>query len=65
MEQASGKSYTVSLPVYDERSAATCLAIDGRGNVWAGTAKGTVRVRSKASWDQVGGRGAALLPLPA
>lgn len=40
-----------------ERAAITALTLDSAGNVWGGTAKGTVFMRQRMNWQQV--RGAA------
>jgi hypothetical protein len=38
-----------------ERAAITALTVDSAGNVWGGTAKGTVFMRPRMNWQQVGG----------
>jgi hypothetical protein len=38
-----------------ERSAITALTLDSAGNVWGGTAKGTVFMRQRTNWQQVRG----------
>jgi hypothetical protein len=37
-----------------ERAAITALTLDSAGNVWGGTAKGTVFMRQRTNWQQVG-----------
>jgi hypothetical protein len=37
-----------------ERAAITALTLDSAGNVWGGTAKGTVFMRQRMNWQQVG-----------
>jgi hypothetical protein len=43
-----------------ERAAITALTLDSAGNVWGGTAKGTVFMRQRTNWQQVGGANACV-----